>query len=293
MTNAQQMSHALGGEWRGQSGIAPCPVCQPERRADQRALSVRQDGSKLLVFCHKGGCDFRDILDAAGLLPGALAFDPDAAREADAKRAAYEADQNTRARKLWALGQPIAGTKGEAHLRSRGITCPLPQSLRWVSDCYHSPSGRWLSAMVADVSTGGVHRTFFDKSGARIGTNAKMMQGPCAGGAVCLAEAEGPLVVCEGIETGLSLASGLLRGPATIWAALSTSGMRGLHLPAMAGRLTIASDGDEPGREAANTLAERSAALGWKVSLLPAPNGRDWNDVLFLKDGKVQNARSK
>ena len=89
-----------------------------------------------------------------------------------------------------------------------------------------------------------------------------------------------PLVVAEGIETALSLASRLLSGPAAVWAALSTSGLRALRLPAAPGRLTIAADGDAPGREAARALAHRADALGWRVSLLPAPEGRDWNDVL-------------
>jgi len=93
----------------------------------------------------------------------------------------------------------------------------------------------------------------------------------------------GPLVVAEGIETALSLASGLLRAPATVWAALSTSGLRGLRLPFIQGKLIIANDGDEPGREAAGALAERACALGWEVSLLPAPDGADWNDVLTGK----------
>ena len=79
---------------------------------------------------------------------------------------------------------------------------------------------------------------------------------------------------------------GLIRTPATVWAALSTSGIRSLHLPPIPGRLTIAADGDQPGREAAFALASRATALGWRVSLLPAPNGRDWNDILFLNDGK-------
>lgn len=48
-------------------------------------------------------------------------------------------------------------------------------------------------------------------------------------------------------------------------------------------RLTIASDGDDAGRQSAAALAERDAVLGWAVSLLPAPEGRDWNDVLMLK----------
>ncbi len=100
-----------------------------------------------------------------------------------------------------------------------------------------------------------------------------------------LTEGPGRLVVAEGIETALSLASGLLRGPATIWAALSTSGMAGLRLPDLPGRLTIAPDGDAAGREAAHALAERAHALGWIVSLLPAPDGRDWNDVLCMKGG--------
>jgi hypothetical protein len=97
---------------------------------------------------------------------------------------------------------------------------------------------------------------------------------------VRLSQEPGPLVVAEGIETALSLASGLLREPATVWAALSTSGLRGLRLPAEPGRLAIASDGEAAGREAAAALAERAAALGWRVSLLPAPDGQDWNDVL-------------
>ncbi len=282
MTDARTLTHGLGGEWRGQFGNAPCPVCQPERRPDQRALSLRCESGRLLAFCHKGGCEFRAIVEAAGFPPEALAVDPVAARQADAKRAAYEAEQLAKARRLWGQSKPINGTKGEAYLRARGITCPLPHSLRWAADAFHGPSGRWLSAMVADVSTGGVHRTFFEKAGARISGTAKMMQGPCAGGAVALSEAQGQLVVCEGLETGLSLLCGLPRAPATIWAALSTSGIRGLCLPARPGRLTIAPDGDKAGHEAAHALATRAHGQGWKVSLLPAPSGRDWNDILAM-----------
>lgn len=98
-----------------------------------------------------------------------------------------------------------------------------------------------------------------------------------------LSDALGPLVVAEGIETALSLSSGSLRTSATVWAALSTSGLRGLHLPATPGRLTIAPDGDAAGRAAAQALATRAHGIGWQVSLLPAPDGRDWNDILTGK----------
>jgi hypothetical protein len=238
---------ALGGEWRGSYGTAPCPVCQLERNAGQRALSIRSECGRLLTFCHKSGCDFQAVMVAAGLTSATGAMDPQAAREADTRRAAYEMEQRAKARKLWGVGKPIIGTKGETYLRARGITCALPPSLRWVADAYHGPSARWHSAMVADVSTGGVHRTFFEKSGARLAQNAKMMQGPCSGGGVVFSEAQGPLVVCEGIETGLSLFCGLLDEPAEVWAALSTSGIRALALPPRPRRLIVAADGTRLG----------------------------------------------
>ena len=282
MTEAQDFTTALGGKWHRTYGQAPCPVCQPERRTDQRGLSIRAEGGKLLAYCHKSGCDFREIVGAAGLSSDAMRFDPQAAREADAKRNADALEKLAKARRLWATCRSMKGTKGEAYLRSRGITCPLPPTLGWAADAFHGPSARWLSAMVGDVSIGGVHRTYFEKSGARISGNAKMMQGPCSGGAVALSESEGPIVVCEGIETGLSLLSGLLARPATVWAALSTSGMKALVLPTEPGEIIIATDSDDAGAglAAGNALAERAAAHGWAVSLWPAPDGQDWNDAL-------------
>ena len=281
MSDAETLTRQLGGEWRGFRGSAPCPACQPERRADQRALSLRHEGGRLLAFCHKRGCSFRTILDAAGLPTEALTLDTQAQREADAKRAAYDAEQMAKAARLWASARPIRGSKGEAYLRGRGITFPLPEALRWAADAYHGPSARFLPAMVARVTTGAVHRTFFERAGARLGGNAKMMLGACAGGAVPLVEGAGPLVVAEGIETALSLACGLLDGPATIWAALSAPGLRALHLPPKPGEIVIAQDNDPAGIAAGQELAGRAYALGWKVATLTPPEGfKDWNDVL-------------
>ena len=134
-----------------------------------------------------------------------------------------------------------------------------------------------------------VHRTFLapDGGGKAEVDPPKAMLGGVHGGAVRLIQGQGPLVVAEGVETALSLACGLLDGPATIWAALSTSGLRGLHLPNQPGALIVASDGDEPDQAAAYALADRASALGWEVSMLAAPEGRDWNDVLKLKRGRA------
>ena len=282
--NAATITHKLGGVWRNGRGQAPCPCCQPERRRDQIGLSIGQAGDKLLLWCFKSGCSFVEIANAAGADLGRVQIDFDAQAKHEQAQSEYRAAQLARARSLWDAAKPIAGTKAEAYLRGRGITSDLPPSLRFIPDIHHGPSMSWCMAMIADVSTGGVHRTFFDKRGNRLAKNAKMMLGPCSGGAVRLSEGDWPLAVCEGVETGLSLLSGLLSGPASVWATLSTSGMKALKLPSEPGELIIASDGDQPGREAAHTLAERAHAAGWTVSLLPAPDGQDWNDVLVAKE---------
>lgn len=290
MTDVRDLTQALGGRWHRSYGAAPCPVCQPDRRKGQNALTLA-DGrnGRLMLHCKKSACTFLDILAAAGLRPGNYS-PPDAATLAQREREAEAEAQRkaTQAKRLWAEAQPIAGTVAEAYLRGRGITCELPRTLRFHGACWHGPTARRYPAMVAAVQGTGlpaVHRTWLrpDGSGKADIDPAKAMLGATAGGAVRLADGPGRLVVVEGIESGLSLLCGLLDGPAALWAGLSTSGLRGMRLPLQAGRLTIGCDGDRPGREAAHALAERAHALGWQASILPAPDGRDWNDILAMK----------
>ncbi|SPF81139.1 DUF7146 domain-containing protein [Pseudoprimorskyibacter insulae] len=290
--DARTLTQTLKGHWYGRYGTAPCPVCQPEQRKGQNALTLSEGQAGLLAHCKKSNCGFSDILGAAHVAPG-LWTPPDpatrakanTAKQADAKR---RADQAFR---LWQEAEPITGTIAETYLRGRGITCDLPETLRFHPECWHGATARRYPAMVALVEgckSFGIHRTYLRPDGASKADIApcKAMLGATSGGAVRLTDQPGPLVVAEGIETGLSLASGLLSLRATIWSALSTSGMRGLFLHSGKGRLKIASDGDAAGREAAQALAMRAHSLGWQVSMLPAPNGRDWNDVLMMKGGK-------
>jgi phage/plasmid primase-like uncharacterized protein len=290
MTDARDLTNALGGKWYRKYGAAPCPVCQPQKDKHQNALTLA-DGrnGRLVLDCKKSGCAFLDILAAAGVRSGDY-VPPDAATLAQ-REAEQKAEANKRAaqaKQVWNEAQPIGGTSAEAYLRGRGITSDLGQVLRFHGSCFHGPTAKRYPALVAAVqgaSLPAVHRTYLraDGSGKADIDPAKLMLGPTSGGAVRLTGAAGQLVVAEGIETALSLASGLLRAPATVWAALSTSGIRGLRLPDHPGLLTIAPDGDTAGREAANELAARAHALGWQVSLLPAPDGRDWNDILTMK----------
>ena len=287
MKDAKQITIDLFGRWHGAYGSAACPCCQPERRRDQAALTLTDgNGGRLLLHCKKSGCSFRDILAAAGIAPGSYSPpDPAIIAQRQAERQAEIDKRSRQARALWDEAAPITGTLAETYLRGRAITCAMPEALRFHGDCWHGPTARRWPAIVAQVQGAeafAVHRTYLDPDGrgkAQIDPN-KMMLGCTRGGAVRLTQPQGALVICEGIETGLSLASGLLRAPATIWAALSTSGMRGLFLPPSQGQITIATDGDDAGQDAGRELASRAHGLGWKVSILPAPQGRDWNDVL-------------
>ena len=44
MMDGRTIAHNLGGAWRNGRGNAPCPICQPERRRDQTALSISEEG---------------------------------------------------------------------------------------------------------------------------------------------------------------------------------------------------------------------------------------------------------
>lgn len=296
MSKAQILTHALGGKWYRSYGLALCPA-----HGDRKPSLTLADAAegRLLLNC-KSGCGFMDVLQALrdrGLidsqhrpqLPDAVVL---ARRQAQDRADAERVER--KALSTWYEAQPIGGTIAEAYLRNRGITCALPDTLRFHPDCWH-PTARRFPAMVALIDglpRAAIHRTYLrsDGGGKADAEPARAMQGAARGGAVRLTASEmslvvleRPLVVAEGIETALSLSSGLLRAPATVWAALSAPGIAALRLPDRPHRLTIGVDGDSAGQAAANTLAERATALGWTVSLLHAPQGRDWNDVLTMK----------
>jgi hypothetical protein len=288
MTDAKSLTLTLKGRWYGRYGLARCPAHGD--RKPSLSLSNGANG-RLLLRCHTG-CDFRDSLESlrslgtvesTGRIPeldSASMARREAEERAEAQRRALVATS------IWKQAQPIRRTPAETYLRGRGITCPLPKSLRFHPAAPHpDPAARRLPAMVALVEGAewaAVHRTYLrpDGSGKAEVETTKAMLGSVRGGAVRLSGGPGPLVVAEGIETALSLASGLLDGPVSVWAGLSTSGLMALRLTDQPGELIVATDGERAGREAGNHLARIAVRLGWSVSLLPAPEGRDWNDVL-------------
>jgi phage/plasmid primase-like uncharacterized protein len=89
------------------------------------------------------------------------------------------------------------------------------------------------------------------------------------------------LVICEGIETGLSIlqATGLY-----IWVALGTTNLGQLKLPSFTREIIIAADNDGPGTKAACDAAELYLQRGVSVSIAkPRCAGSDFNDLVTLR----------
>jgi hypothetical protein len=132
----------------------------------------------------------------------------------------------------------------------------------------------------------GVHRTWLvsDASGVwRRRDRASL--GPIASGAVRLAPATEMLMVAEGIETALA-AMQAVRRPA--WAALSTSGLVTLVLPAGVRSIVILADHDRngAGERAAQAAAQRWLAEGRRVQLaMPPEPDSDFADLTVGRGG--------
>lgn len=193
---------------------------------------------------------------------------------------------------IWNKSQPANGSPVEAYLQHRGISIPVPPSIRYNPGVKYTQSGLLLPCMVAavqapDRSITAIHRTYIrdDGQGQAGVAEPKMTLGPISGGAVRLAHAGPKMVIAEGLETALSVmeATGL-----PTWAALSKSYFIGLVLPALplAAEVVIAADHDEikNGKRAGLEAAENAAALwtaqGRKVWIAQPPKpGTDFNDL--------------
>ncbi|MBO6675581.1 MAG: toprim domain-containing protein [Rhizobiales bacterium] len=184
------------------------------------------------------------------------------------------------ARRLWAMGQPIAGTLAERYLSARGLKdLRRVSALRFHPNCYYwredananDPPEAWpaLLAKVTDTAgtLTGVHRTWFDPQTADkapLDPNRKAM-GNLLGHAVRIGSPTDVLAVGEGLETMLSLRQALAGLP--IAAALSSNHLAAFDPPTDLRRLYVAIDNDAAGRAAFGTLTDRFEDSG--LHLLP------------------------
>jgi hypothetical protein len=287
MMSAETLAKALGGRRAGAGWMARCPAHDDQ----EPSLSIRDvDDGKVLVYCHTR-CSQEQVIAALklrGLWAGNGSYRTSiGARQVDAAARAkcVETDRTRAVLDIWRTSRPAAGTPVEVYLRSRALLLPLPPVLRFHNGLKHPSGGSW-PAMVALVARGSdgtplaIHRTFLarDGSGKAPVEPAKMMLGPCHGGAVRLAKSGDELMVGEGIETCLAAMQATGR-PA--WAALSTSGLRVLDLPDDVRDVVVLADGDDPGEAAARDAALRLKSEGRCVRIARPPWGLDFNDLLM------------
>ena len=213
-----------------------------------------------------------------------------------------ERDQQRRfytAREIWLGSGPLGGAPAR-YLTLRGINTDFADDQIRAHPGLRHPEGGTFPALVARIASPdgkgtGVWRIYVkaDGSGKAPVENPKRGLGVATGGACRIGGIWPRVAVAEGIETALAVRE-LVPGKIPVWAALSTSGMRGLVLPQEIESVDIFADGDppksprgerkcwmaSPGISAANELKKRLEEEGRHVTVQLPPVGRDWNDVL-------------
>ena len=171
MSDARALTLALRGKWYRRYGLACCPA-----HGDRRPSLTLADAPDGRLFLHcKTGCDFRDVLAALrdrGLLDRHARPQPPEPSEIARRRVEEEAEAVKRERHalaIWREAVPVHDTIAETYLRGRGITCPLPNSLRFHPACWHGATAQRLPALVARVDglpRLAVHRTYLRADGS-------------------------------------------------------------------------------------------------------------------------------
>lgn len=264
-------------------------ACCPAHDDNTPSLSLRDEGDRVLWYCH-AGCPQDEVGQA--LKPLGLLEDTNGNSSPLGYLPKPESMQDTRnanmVMKVLAECTPAANSIVEKYLSSRGINM-VPNQLLSHPKLQHSP-GVCYPAMVARVLnpktrryTGGIHRTWLARNGqgkAPVEPDKKML-GPCKGGVVLLGEhiRGKPVLIGEGIETVLAgvQAKGFLG-----MAALSAVNLARLELPIELNHIIILADHDANGvgQKAAERLANRLDTTARRVHIATPPTTGDLNDIL-------------
>ncbi len=290
---ARALTKALRGQWHGSYGTARCPA--HDDKNPSLSITERADG-RLLTHCH-ANCEPAAVWDALQQ-QGLVANDrgttrrrlrqvskaSQAERLSEESHAAIHPDRRAAALSIWRTSHPTTETPVAAYLAARGITTPIPLSLRYHPMLKHGPTGLHFPAMVAAVQAldrriTGIHRTFLlpGGSGKAQVSEPKMAFGPIGDGAVRLSARAKVLGIAEGIETALS-AQQLFEIPC--WAALGAR-MDKVTLPADVIEVQIFGDNGKEGHEATEKARDVFTKAGKRVAVRRPPEGfSDWNDAL-------------
>lgn len=213
----------------------------------------------------------------------------------------------------------IKGTPAEEYFKARGIDFRVlgkqPAAIRFSPNCFYERDEKtgkhtYMPAIVTAINNDknefvGVHRTFLENVNGVWKRKNKKVLGSFAGGAIRLwrgktnsainnlgevqdiDDIDRTLIICEGIEDGLSIA--MACPEYRIWTSISVSNMQNIVIPKEINEVIIAGDCD--GDEAIATKQTHAAAeafmrQGKMVKIAMPENAHDFNDELTGKDYK-------
>ena len=215
------------------------------------------------------------------------------------------------AKAIW-LGakKDLAGTPVDLYLLGRGIgiadLAKPPGAIRFAPSLKY-PDGQYYTAMVAAIVNGegkqiAVHRTFLHSSQPFLWTkapvpDAKKVLGSYRGGFIPLSRGSSnkslrdapdgeTVVICEGIEDGLSIA--LVCPERRVLAGISVGNFQNIRLPQAVKKVILARDNDAAGSQADKALQNAVDVLamqGRQVFIAASPEGKDFNDLLRVERG--------
>ena len=219
------------------------------------------------------------VSDAARMLAGGNVPSVHVAAPPPADKA-HKGDQ---ARKVWANAHAIAGTPAETYLRRRNIDIGLPDCLRFARLRFAGEVRPMLIAAVAgpDNTVQAIHRIVLKDDGSKAdldGGKVKFSLGPVMGGAIRLTPAANGMLLCVGVEDGLTL---LQQQGQAVWAVTGDVALPTVQLPAGVRSVVVAHDNDASGKSAGKKTADRLAGEGRSVRLIaPLPTFKDFNEEI-------------
>jgi putative DNA primase/helicase len=204
--------------------------------------------------------------------------------------------EHKKIKKLWDESKSTSIRLVE-YFKHRGLSVELPPTLRFHHALFHYPSKEYFPAIIAQIIKGnflvGLHRTFLDPCGyGKAPVSNPKLSKKCvesmSGGAIQLfdPEPDKPLVLCEGIETGLAVYE-FTNWP--VWSCVSSSMLEKVLLPDEIENIYIASDKDRSGagEYSSQILARRLIGEGRRVKISLPPShiqedqtSLDWLDQL-------------
>ena len=267
-------------------------MCHCPAHADRSpSLSVRVGERSLLFKCF-AGCPAVEIIRALRAMRLNVPVHPVAG---PCQSSTLDSRIVARAREIWECAGGLAGTPGEAYLRSRAITS-LPAGLRWHP---RTPLGKgravcFRPAIIAAVEERNrviaVQRLFIDPITGRLAEDLvkpKLALGRPLSGAVRLRRPGTRLGLAEGVESAESAAI-LLNIP--VWAALGSERLHQIAIPSCVEKLILLPDNDAPGRRAERLAPETYASRSFAIETSwPWRGLNDWNDVLRQEEERVNS----